>query len=327
MEVGFGRANRAGRRLGTVMASRAAHADVAGRLPDFIAVGPNRTGTTWMHTALKGHVNLPAGPEESQFFRSQFFRARYHKGLDWYRNLFANGDPALPAGEVCPSYFASAEARERIARDIPNCRIVCSLRDPVERLYEHYMGVRRGYGARLGGFEETLKVRPEFLDSCRYAFHVSAWQEKFGQRNVMVAIYDDLCNDAQAYLDAICDFIGIARYSLLDSAVGNGRVNVITTAPRNPHLADAAGRAVEWLCERGHYSLVNRWHRTRLWDLCFAGGEPYPELAPDLDARLRDLLRPEVEALESLAGRDLAAWKAPRGKARDEAPDGRRQAG
>src|SRR5260370_2519663 len=37
------------------------------RLPDFIGVGPPRTGTTWLDQGLRGHVGLPGGLKATLF--------------------------------------------------------------------------------------------------------------------------------------------------------------------------------------------------------------------------------------------------------------------
>lgn len=108
------------------------------RLPDFIVIGPPRTGTTWLHRVLEGHVGLPAGIKETQFFSWN-----HGQGLQWYHSFFRDIPLALPAGEIAPACFDHPEARERIAALIPHCRIVCTLRDPVARLYSQYKAWHR----------------------------------------------------------------------------------------------------------------------------------------------------------------------------------------
>ena len=111
-----------------------------GRLPDFIAVGPARTGTTWLHGVLFQRVSLPKGTKETRYFDSF-----YDKGIDWYRAYFSDCPADRPVGEVAPTYFQKPEVRERIARDVPGCRIICTLRDPVARAYSLYrVFVREG---------------------------------------------------------------------------------------------------------------------------------------------------------------------------------------
>ena len=59
------------------------------RLPDFIHVGPPRTGTTWLHEVLKGHVGLPEGKS------TRFFETEYHRGIEWYADFFKDYPPNL----------------------------------------------------------------------------------------------------------------------------------------------------------------------------------------------------------------------------------------
>jgi hypothetical protein len=62
---------------------------------------------------LKGHVNLPAGIKETDFFTTN-----YSKGIEWYAHHFRNPDGPWPFGEINP-YFGFREAAERIATDDP----------------------------------------------------------------------------------------------------------------------------------------------------------------------------------------------------------------
>ena len=278
------------------------------RLPDFIAVGPQRTGTTWIDAVLRGHVGLPQGAKETDFFVRH-----YDKGLRWYGDYFRNCPPALPVGEVDPNYFGSAEARARIAHDVPRCKIICSFRDPTDRAYSSYRVMRRDAWTRHG-FEETVARNPIIRESSRYAHHLAEWQRLFGADRVLVTIYDDLEADPQAYCDRICRFIGVAPFKLADSPVASERVNAVTHAPRSRRLAQNARNARDWM-------RTNRWHRTLslferagLFRFAFGGGEEFAPLDAETAARVRERFRPEVEALEKMTGLDLSAWKQPRGQ-------------
>jgi len=284
----------------------------AHRLPDFIAVGPQRTGTTWLHQMLTGHVGLPSIKE------TDFFSGHFDNGLGWYLAFFADCPSNLPIGEIDPNYFGSPEACDRIAATIPQCRIICSLRDPVERAYSSYRTMRRDAWTRAG-FEETVAHNQIIRESSRYAFHVGNWQRNFGAERVLVCLYDDLEANPQAYLDRIAAFTGIARVIVTPAATE--RVNAVTHAPRSRRLAQNARNARDWM-------RLHRWNRALraldalgLWGLAFGGGEEFPPIDPEIDARLRERFRPEVEALEDLLGRDLSSWKRPR------AADARRAGG
>ena len=70
------------------------------RLPEIIGAGPGRTGTTWLHRVLEGHVDLPWGVKETQFFNTF-----YDKGIDWYAHHFRYATGQRKIVEICPSFF------------------------------------------------------------------------------------------------------------------------------------------------------------------------------------------------------------------------------
>lgn len=273
------------------------------RLPDFIGVGPPRTATTWLHEALAGHVGLPRGVKETDFFVFQ-----YSKGLAWYAAHFRDCPPDRPMGEFSPNYFKGPHVRERIASRIPNCKIICTFREPAERVYSHYRKMREGEYFS-GSFEECLEKRPDVLDWSRYATHLGDWRRLFGAENVLVLLQDDLKANPQDFLHQVCDFIRIPRIQLSDSISPSRMVNAIPSQPRNPRLARAARIVRDRLQKRGGYAVVNLLNRTGLRNLLFSGGPAFEPMRPETDARLRKIFRPEVDALEQMLGRDLSAWK------------------
>lgn len=274
------------------------------RLPDFIGVGPARTGTTWLHEVLKGHVGLPLVKE------TQFFKRYYEKGLDWYAPHFAQCPPDLPMGEICPSYFNSVESRERIHNDLPDCRIICSLRDPVERLYSHYRHIRPLSGINVD-FEKALKEYPELLDGSCYGTHLEKWMNLFGKQNVLVLFYEDMKLNPQAYIDSVCAFLEIPQIDLTTSGIAKKKVNMVegARAPRSRRLALLSGKVTAWLKSNRMDALLHFWRRSGISEFLIGGGEEYGPLSHETEKSLRAYYRPEIEKLESLTGRDLLSWK------------------
>jgi len=282
------------------------HSQTAVRLPDFIGVGPPRTATTWLYEVLSGHVGLPRDIKETDFFVYQ-----YDKGLEWYQGHFRNCLADRPIGEFSPNYFVASEVRERIARHIPDCKIICTFRDPVERAYSHYRKAREGEYFS-GTFEECLEQRADLLEWSKYATHLHGWQRLFGRDQVLVLLHDDLKNDAQAFLNRVCDFIVLPRFPLNDPSMGDRKVNAIPSQPRYPRIAYAARIVRERLQRNGNYALVNSLKRTGLRNFLFSGGPAFEAMRPETELRLREFFRPEVESLEEMLGRDLSAWKGTR---------------
>jgi len=272
------------------------------RLPDFIAVGPQRTGTTWLYEVLREHVGLSKRVKEIQFFKWHF-----EKGLSWYASHFTECPPGLPIGEICPVYFNSPLARSRMASTLPRCKIICSFRDPVDRAYSHYRMLRPFAGLR--SFEESLATLPDLIDCSRYARHLRDWRESFGAANVLVVLHEDLEADPQRFVNSICSFLGVVPIDLAASSVAWRRINLRPQAPRSRILGIAANRLFFWLRSHRYYTILNAWEDSRLWSLCFSGGERYTPINPETEQRLRETFTPEIEQLEKLIGRDLSAWK------------------
>jgi len=270
-------------------------------LPDFIGVGPKRTATTWLYEALRGHVAMPSGVKETFFFNRH-----YAKGLEWYAAHFKGRSPGQIAGEMAPSYFHSAEARQRIAAVLPQCRIICTLRDPVARLFSLYK-LMREYGETADTFEDALVREPEMLESSRYTFHLGQWLRLFGQERVLVLLYDDLLANPQPFLDSVCRFIGIpavrADKVLGRPAEGKQRV-------RSQLIARIGQGAGDWLRSRRLNTAVETAKRLGLKRLFFSGGNAVAPLNPATAKRLRAQFRGEIDELEQLIGRDLSVWKA-----------------
>jgi hypothetical protein len=279
-----------------------------GRLPDFIAIGPPRTGTTWLHGVLYHRTWLPRAVKETHFFDRY-----YDKGLQWYLDCFRADADGRPVGEITPAYFASPVVRDRAARCLPQCKIICTLRDPVARAYSHYRKLHT-VGMTRGGFAGEVMNNGEIREASRYAFHLRAWRELFGERNVRAFLYDDLEANAQGYADAICRFIGVAPLELTLEVNRSLDRNEVRRGARNRVIARGARDFMYWLQSLQAHRTIETLGRARLWQLCAYSGEEFAPLPPALEAQTRQHFLPEVEALEELLERDLSAWK-PAGQA------------
>jgi hypothetical protein len=273
-------------------------------LPSFFAVGPPRTGTTWLYEVLKEHANLPRYTNELRFFDTH-----YSKGLRWYFAQFGRPTSAVPTGEICSTYFYSAQARQRIAALVPNAKIICTFRDPAERIFSLYRAKCAGGIIPFWNFEEALRGDPELLESARYAFHLSQWQALFGKDGVLAMIYEGLMHDPQEYIDRIAGFVVIPRFQL--SARHIRPVNSFEgiDAPRIFLWTHVAAAISDWLKVHRGGPLVTAVKRSALRRLVLGGGPQIPQLDPDAADRLRGLLRAEVTELEKMTGLDLSAWE------------------
>jgi hypothetical protein len=268
----------------------------------FVHIGPPRTGTTWLYYALVNHVGLPAPPLKE----TRFFDTNFSKGPEWYRARFKLVE-GQPWGEICPTYFISPEAPERIAQLMPAVRIVCTLRDPVPRLYSLYR-ILNNTGAVRVGFEEAIVSYDELVETARYTFHVQRWLDVFGADRVLVMLYDDLLTDPYRYIKRFCEFIGASPPT--QSAIPKGRIEAAERfkMPRFPQLSRLTARTSNWLVEHQLHSVVSFGKRLGLRSLAESRQE-LPVLSPVAEVKLRARFQPEIEELERLLGVDLSQWK------------------
>lgn len=273
------------------------------RLPTFFIVGPPRTGTSWLHNVLSGHTLLPDPTKETRFFDMHFSR-----GLNWYLNHYSRAAGNRRVGEVAPTYFESSEARERISQTVPDARVICVFRNPVQRVVSLYR-VKRAYGMIPWSLEEAVVRDPELMASSQYASHLKAWRAAFGPDHVMAAVYDDLRDQPQQFLDALLDFIGAPRLELTRSQIRRVHGSDSMTQPRHYYWTRSANLFANWLKARRCDRLVASIRSSPLRKLFLGGGPAFSAVSPEAARRLCQLFRPQVEELETILNRDLTAWK------------------
>lgn len=188
-------------------------------LPDFIIVGPQKTGTTALMNFLKYHPSVlssfdsPTSYEELQFFSSQ----NYKNGLNWYLDLFPDRpkDRSILIFEKSATYFTSSPTIPRIKALLPTIKIVSVLLEPGARAYSWYYHQKAHNipAAMKYSFLEVLQAKegadPLLLDlqnRClapgNYAKHLSKWLAAF-PNNVIIVDGDWLKSDP---VDAMNDF-------------------------------------------------------------------------------------------------------------------------
>jgi hypothetical protein len=127
-----------------------------GPLPDFVVIGTQKGGTSFFYRLLTEHPLVRgAAAKELHFFDNKFA-----EGVGWYRRCFSEGEHVdghrTITGEASPSYLFDQQVPERIARIVPDARLIALLRNPVDRAYSHYqMEVRRGKEGR--SFKEATE--------------------------------------------------------------------------------------------------------------------------------------------------------------------------
>ena len=270
---------------------------------DFIAVGPQRTGTTWLYETLQHHpeLYLPDAVKETMFFDR-----RYDYGIGWYRRYFDESQDDELCGEIAPTYFDDSEVPNRISHLAPDCEIFINLRHPAERafsLYLHYL--RKGRVDR--DFWQAVEEKPHIITAGHYATHVPRWQSEFGEGQVHFLFLDDIKKRPQEVLDQICVCLGVGHMKPPDCT--NEKVNK-ASMPRFPWLARGAALLTTAFHKYGLHKAVVFGKKLGLKKLAYTGGEDdMPELSASDREQLIQTYNEDVVYVEELTGRDLFHWR------------------
>lgn len=274
-------------------------------LPGALAVGPQKTGTTWIHEYLarRRDVALPRRVKEVNFFHRY-----YDRGLAWYAGQFPPGSAFALTVEVAPEYFHEPDVPARVARDLGRIPVVVTLRHPVERLHSLWIHMRR-YGMTTQPLREAVRRRPEMLDTSRYADHLRRWRDELGEEHVAVLFLEDLQRDPDGFSRKLCTHLGLDPHPV---AVREGRRRVNEAAvPPHPAVAWVGWKTASALRSAGLHQVVERAKSLGLKDVFFGkpGSGEVPRLGPADREWLLELLEPETVKLEHLLGVTLPDWR------------------
>lgn len=253
-------------------------------LPTFIIAGSQKCGTTSLAATLRQHrqVHVPR-PKEVHFFDHHFAR-----GPEWYAEQFSPRDHHLQVGEATPSYLDHPVAGQRLARTLPDARIVILLRNPVDRAYSHYWHRRRLGGEPLETFEEAVAAEPGRRAAAqRFAYLRHAYVER------------------GHYIDRIEQFVAWQ---------GRDRVHVLLledlVAQPRPTLRELL-RFLDVNPKPARRMTFGQRNTYRSGEAREADRASYPPMAPRTRAELSEQYAGSNARLAAFLDRDLSSWQAP----------------
>lgn len=99
---------------------------------DFLGIGAQKAGTTWLFRHLSAHpqVRFPAGKE------IHFWDRHISRGVRAWLDLFPASPLSIRQGEITPAYaFLDVELISQICKINPNLRLFYSIRNPIARAW------------------------------------------------------------------------------------------------------------------------------------------------------------------------------------------------
>lgn len=200
------------------------------KVPDFIIVGAQKSGTTSLHHILDNHPQVFIPKDEIYYFdiddiqqhydffihlknQQRWTYFDYEKEFDtyfeWYTHHFEGAQAGQLIGEDSTTYLASPVAPERIAKLLPNAKILIMLRDPVARAYSHYWHLVESRRA-VYNFEESIQYQPEnILQRGRYKRQIDHFMANIPPSQIKVILFEHFIKNIQSVTDEVCTFLGL----------------------------------------------------------------------------------------------------------------------
>uniref|UniRef100_F7AV98 [heparan sulfate]-glucosamine N-sulfotransferase n=1 Tax=Equus caballus TaxID=9796 RepID=F7AV98_HORSE len=199
------------------------------RLPKFLIVGPQKTGTTAIHFFLSLHPAVTSSfPSPSTFEEIQFFNGpNYHKGIDWYMDFFPVPSNASTdfLFEKSATYFDSEVVPRRGAALLPRAKIITVLTNPADRAYSWYQH-QRAHGDPVAlnyTFYQVISASsqaPLALRSLQnrclvpgyYSTHLQRWLTYYPSGQLLIVDGQELRTNPAASMENIQKFLGITPF-------------------------------------------------------------------------------------------------------------------
>lgn len=208
------------------------------RFPDFLVVGPQRTGTSWLDDNLRRHPGVFL-PQQKEIYFFNLLEEKQHPKfqsdeLGWYLRHFhdtafsylrkqirhrrAYGRWYRPQvrGESTASYAAMGE---RVIREIvmlkPEVRVILIVRDPVMRAWSHakkdlVVRRRRSSAAEVPEEEFLAFFKDPYQLACgRYSEAIRRWHAALAPGHLFVARFEDIVHAPEQLLRDVYAFLGL----------------------------------------------------------------------------------------------------------------------
>lgn len=277
------------------------------RFPDFLVLGAQRCGTTWLDAVLRTHRSILLPDKRKEI---HFFDLYYDKGAPWYGSWFPFRSEVMAdvrVGESTPEYIFWPEMPERIAEVLPNCRFVVILRNPADRAFSQYL-LTLSQGERFDSFANFLAQWPTVIERGRYAEQLTRFINLFPRERFLILIYEEIFASPESIrtaLRAIAFHLGVSpegfNLSVADRRIGS------VSIPRFARLFRLGKRVSVWLRFRN----VD-WPMTLFRSLrdhaVLAATVRLPPMSEAERERLMRFFDDDMEQLRQLLGYDVKKW-------------------
>jgi len=169
-----------------------------------------KCATTSLCDILAAHPHVfVANPKEPDFFCDDTVFAR---GWKWYESLFDGADDKVAIGEGSTGYTKALlhpESAERIAKYLPDAKLIYIVRHPLERIESHWLHLIAA-GLEVPPLREALKQWPHIIDTSLYWKQISRYRDFYPDNNLLVLFFEDFVKSPRSAIEHAYRFLGVA---------------------------------------------------------------------------------------------------------------------
>lgn len=209
---------------------------------DFLGIGAQKCGTTWLYSLLNNHPRLYFPPaKELHFWNNQTYPVSA-PALDSYKKLFSVSVSAGKLkGEITPAYaFLPTTIIRQISQEMPDVRLFYIIRDPIARAWSSAQ-------MALGRAEMQIEEASDqwFMDHFRskgslargdYAQCLDNWLSIFKPEQLLLLQYEQITAEPHTLLKKLAQHLQIEAEPLLNHPMLEKKVFEGPGHPLRPSL-------------------------------------------------------------------------------------------
>ena len=201
---------------------------------NFIGIGVQKAGTSWLAEALNEHPDVYIHPKkEAHYFnKEKFYLNKYH-----YEWSFKNNNESI-TGDITPAYISEKNVPKRIFDSLgKDMKFLVIFRNPVDRAYSHYLHSKRD-DYEIENFEVALELEVSRLNKYKdqadylyylkhsyvqqglYAEMLERYLQYFSLDNFLfIHFEDELLKKRDLTISNILDFLEVDNSILLNTDI------------------------------------------------------------------------------------------------------------
>jgi Sulfotransferase domain len=281
-------------------------------------IGAMKAGTTSLFEYLRAHPDIFMSPlKEVDYFVREL---NWSRGLEWYARQFRRAEAAT-VGEASPSYTKYPEyagVPERMARLLPDARLIYLVRDPIERIRSHYQH-RAMTGSEAAPIDAAVLHDPRYVDGSRYAMQLERYLRWYPRDQILLIASEELRDQRVPTMRRVHQFLGVdpsfvaptIEREFFRTEERAGYPSYVWWMRR--HLKRVVPQSKRWWLRR---SLNRHLPDGRVPSPNGRSPQPSPNpenvpravIDPELRERLAEMLREDVMRLRAHMSQDFDGW-------------------